>query len=177
MTKPVAKVRINKSRSGHYTVTVGDRGWNRVKVSKLGSLNQAREAVPAAVAAFNAQYACPFGQTYATEFPAWADDAECAHMAAREGWEDSSWHNDTCPSFTCDVFVLFIDHADRASREFPEAPRFSLTDEGRTVLETDSWADVLAFMDDGKRDFPEYEYDVPYAPEEDAALKAAWDAA
>lgn len=90
---------------------------------------------------------------YAVEFPAFANDSACAAMAARsEGWEDTSWHNDACPSFTCDVFVLWIEHPDPAMREFNSA-RFTMVCEDETMLETEDWADVLAFMDDGKRDF------------------------
>lgn len=145
---------------------------------------------------------------YATEFPNMGEDTACAAMAADSAsWEDTSWGNDQCPSFTCDVFVLWCDHESPAQREFPHNPRFMLTDEGRVVLETDDFADVMAFQNDGKRDFPAWDYaarlaaliaeeeasprpcpdylaflrsnlETPaYAPEEDAALKDAWDKA
>lgn len=74
-----------------------------------------------------------------------------------DGFEDSSWANDVCPSFTCDVFVLWIDYAERAKREFPDWARFTMTCEGATYLETDDWADVLAFVNDGRRDFLPYQ--------------------
>ena len=112
--------------------------------------------------------------TYATEFPNMGDDTACAAMAARsEGWEDTSWHNDVCPSFTCDVFVLWCDHEQVAQREYPNAPRFVMTCEDHTYLETEDFSDVLAFMDDGKRDFAAWDYaariDALIAAEESAA--------
>lgn len=91
--------------------------------------------------------------TYATEFPDMANDTACAVMAGRaDAWEDTSWHNDVCPSFTCDVFRLWVDHEDTAQREVgPDGPRFVMMDEDRTVLETNDWGDVLAYMDEGNR--------------------------
>lgn len=92
--------------------------------------------------------------TYADEFPDMANDTACATMASRaDAWEDTSWGCDMMPSFTCDVFVVWIDREDASQREFPEMKRFGITDEGRSVLVTDDFADVLAFIDDGKRDF------------------------
>lgn len=79
-----------------------------------------------------------------------------------EGLTDQSWHNDTCPN----VGAVYGDHIrvaawiepeDRAKREFPEAPRYAVTLEYQTqnvggfrydtVLESESWADVLAWFD------------------------------
>jgi hypothetical protein len=92
--------------------------------------------------------------TYQTEFPEMADDTACATLAGRaDAWEDTSWANDQCPSFTCDVFVVWCQPEKAEDREFPDMKRFGITDEGRSVLETDDFADVLAFTDDGKRDF------------------------
>jgi hypothetical protein len=96
---------------------------------------------------------------YRAEFPDLDADgaAKIDALLATGGWEDTSWHNEPCPRLLCDVFELFIDYADASVREFPEAARFSMHDEGRVVLETDDWADVLAFINDGKRDFPDYQ--------------------
>lgn len=95
--------------------------------------------------------------TYAVEFPAFAADVHCAQMAARaDAWEDTSWRNDACPSFTCDVFVLYIDAENRWDREFPQCARFVMKCEDEVYLETENWSDVLAFMDEGERFFPEY---------------------
>ena len=72
------------------------------------------------------------------------------------GFGDTSWRNDACPSFDCDVFVLWIDYSDPLLRELPGGPQFVMHDEGVTVLQTDSWDDVRAFVEDGKRHFPEW---------------------
>src|ERR1700759_3198946 len=97
--------------------------------------------------------------TYRTEFPDFDADGAAkldSLLANPEAWVDVSWHNDTCPSIMCDVFVLYADYADPTQREFEEAPRFTMHCEDVILLMTDDWADVLAFINDGKRDFPEY---------------------
>ena len=47
------------------------------------------------------------------------------------GFEDSSWHNDVCPSFSKDLFNgqvlrLWIERKCADDREYPELPRFSV---------------------------------------------------
>lgn len=71
------------------------------------------------------------------------------------GFEDSSWCNDMCPSFTSEALglVIWVDHSERDKREFPEIERFcvqSTDDEGAAKhgpeLRTDDWSEVLAFV-------------------------------
>lgn len=59
------------------------------------------------------------------EFP----DFPVADMPALpEGWIDTSYHNDACPSYTSpDGVVIWIDYADPAQREFPGQARFTVT--------------------------------------------------
>jgi hypothetical protein len=80
------------------------------------------------------------------------------------GFEDSSWHNDTCPSFSrylgdaCgSVFlIIFIEHSDPSQREFPETQRFSLmlmdcgTGDRVHVVDSNNWDDVLAYLESHK---------------------------
>jgi hypothetical protein len=70
-----------------------------------------------------------------------------------EGLEDISWHNDVCPSFSSEALgvYLFVDYANAARREFPEGPRFRLSEyvgegegPGNEIVETDDWDEVLA---------------------------------
>ena len=87
--------------------------------------------------------------TYQTEFPDF-DPATLPPLP--EGAEDVSWHNDTCPSFEfpCAALTVYIDYADPAAREFPEALRFSaivtsnrdLPNLGELVLATDEWSEI-----------------------------------
>src|SRR3990167_10019665 len=90
---------------------------------------------------------------YRDEFPSFDFDVPDVVTCAWD-FEDVSWRNDACPSFVCDVFVLWIDFADPQRRERPEAPQFVIVCEGETLLATDQWADVRAFVEDGRRGFP-----------------------
>ena len=70
-------------------------------------------------------------------------------------WEDTSWHNDTCPSFQVDRgadngFVrVYVDYIGEDDREFEDGARFGvcLLDEHgdylEDVIDTDSWLEVL----------------------------------
>ena len=76
------------------------------------------------------------------------------------GFEDTSWHNDACPQFQSRVLnlAIFVDYADPALREFPEASRFvvcEIDSEGAIGalyecesggLATDDWSEVEAFV-------------------------------
>ena len=60
------------------------------------------------------------------EFPDFDGDADCASLIGG-GWEDVSWHNDTCPSFECSGVVIWVDYVDPMLREYPDAPgRFAV---------------------------------------------------
>jgi hypothetical protein len=61
-------------------------------------------------------------------------------------WEDTSWHNDTCPSFEVGAVRVFIDYANPVEREIiGDYPRFSVIDHDQnTIVATDDWATVLA---------------------------------
>lgn len=91
--------------------------------------------------------------SYREEFPDFDYEIPALVADAPDAWEDTSWHNDVCPSFTCDVFVLWCDYADPAKREFPASPRYHMQCEGETMLLTNEWEDVRAFIEDGKRHF------------------------
>lgn len=91
---------------------------------------------------------------YQTEFPDF--DLDVAIPAA---WNDSSWHNDACPSwyagFTKDghVVKVWVDYADPNDREFPEIDRFGVVIQTEDGDEIDGvgahagndWDAVLAF--------------------------------
>lgn len=92
----------------------------------------------------------------AKEFPTYD---QTALPAIPEGFEDVSWHNDTCPMFQHDGagLALFIDFRDRKDREFQERDRFAvkrmtmgedgweLTDEGE-YFASDDWAVICAYI-------------------------------
>lgn len=88
--------------------------------------------------------------TYQTEFK----DFDPATMPAiPAGFDDVSWHNDTCPSFMNEAsgLIIFVDYANPAEREFPETPRFTLGtwDDGNTgndIVSTDDWQEVIAHI-------------------------------
>lgn len=86
-----------------------------------------------------------------TEFP----DYPVADMPTLpDTFSDTSWHNDTCPSFTSDALglIVWIDYSNPDDREFPDGPRFGLMEQqngcelGCGLLETDDWDEVLTFI-------------------------------
>jgi hypothetical protein len=86
-----------------------------------------------------------------TEFP----DYPIADMPAiPDGFEDTSWHNDACPSFTHpdSRMVLWVDYADPAQREI-SGPRFAISQADidglieNVLLTTEDWNDVLKFLE------------------------------
>jgi hypothetical protein len=84
---------------------------------------------------------------FTREFP----DFPAADMPAiPAGFEDVSWHNDSCPSFMNEAagLILFVDFADTAKREYPETTRFNVNvwEDGNTGIEvvaSDEWQVVL----------------------------------
>ena len=81
------------------------------------------------------------------EFP----DYPLADMpAVPAGFEDTSWHNDTCPSFRDDELgvVIFVDYADPEKREL-HGKRFLIArqpdpaDTLQEIISTDDWAEIL----------------------------------
>jgi hypothetical protein len=104
------------------------------------------------------------GQKGAHAMPLWGH--EFPHMYARQkgdlgiiapaGWEDTSWHNNTCPSYHHPIakLELWVNYAEEGEREL-EGARFMLveTDEdgypnGDIVCETDDAAVMLAKMNE-----------------------------
>lgn len=84
--------------------------------------------------------------TFQTEFP---DFDETTMPVIPAGFEDVSWHNDTCPSFLNETagLIIFVDFADVTLREFDDGKRFSLGiwdngSIGEPVAESDDWQDI-----------------------------------
>lgn len=71
------------------------------------------------------------------------------------GWEEDSWHNDACPSFTAHdgKLKIYVDYADPMQSEFPErAFRYSIAsyNEAGDILqhlESNDWPAVVAFAE------------------------------
>lgn len=66
-----------------------------------------------------------------------------------ETWRDSSWRNDSCPSWEAGCVRVFVDYLEPAQREFPDVKRFSVqgSDHTDTLFESDDWGEVLAFVE------------------------------
>jgi hypothetical protein len=83
------------------------------------------------------------------EFP---DYSPAEMPAIPPGFDDTSWRNNVCPSFTSDPLglTLWIDYAAPAEREFPTWPRYRLESQEAGVevsgfyLESDDFALILA---------------------------------
>lgn len=69
-------------------------------------------------------------------------------------WEDTSWHNDTCPSFRQGKYLCWADWPNDADREMPGGPRFILCEldgdgclnDEEPLLETDEFHLVEHFV-------------------------------
>jgi hypothetical protein len=103
----------------------------------------------------DAAYQEYFMPQYQREFPRFGE----MDVPIPSGWEDSSWHNDICPSFRVrldEAYALRIavDFKDPNEREHSHGHRFSLDlydkDEEwqETILTTDDWDKVLATVKD-----------------------------
>ncbi len=92
-------------------------------------------------------------RTYKSEFRDYDGD-----FPSLEGWYDSSWHNDVCPSLTKDneMWTIWVDYVDPSRRELG-GKRYAVTlgtSEGASGdeldrssrLSTDNWQDVLDFF-------------------------------
>jgi hypothetical protein len=79
-------------------------------------------------------------------------------VAIPEGWQDTSWRNDTCPSWQKEMadrttLKVFVDYADPARREVKGLRRFHVQeiDEDDDIGEcfsTDYWKRVLEYFGD-----------------------------
>ena len=81
-----------------------------------------------------------------TYFPDYDDE-----LPAIDGFVDSSYGNDTCPSIHSETLGLTIhcDYKDEAKREVGGLTRYSISDAGGDpLLDSDDLAEVLAFVAD-----------------------------
>lgn len=87
----------------------------------------------------------------AAEFP----DYELATLPdIPAGWDESSWHNDVCPSFLArdERLLIFVDYDDAEAREWPESFRFSVSHIDKEadihpLLESNDWQEVTSFVE------------------------------
>ena len=91
-------------------------------------------------------------RTYKTAFPCFTDE-----MPIFEGFEDTSWKNDACPSFQFPLgggsfLRVWVDYADPSQRDCPELERFAVDlihdedgSDTATVLQTDD-LDLVRFV-------------------------------
>lgn len=80
----------------------------------------------------------------------WADwTPEVAQLLTR-GWADTSWHNNTCPSFNSpeNDLRIWIEHSDPALRENPHRYEVHTEHEDSTevLLQTEDWNEVCRFL-------------------------------
>lgn len=82
--------------------------------------------------------------SYETEFPDYDDVPLMANWKGQSTWGDTSWHNDTCPSFESDNLIggctvrVFSDYQVPAMRECPQCERY-----GVVLYSDDNFCDLL----------------------------------
>lgn len=76
-----------------------------------------------------------------------------AFPALPDGFTDSSWRNDICPSMINESkgLRIWIDYPERQDREFSDSARYVLVREDSTFMNGDialseNWADILAAL-------------------------------
>lgn len=119
----------------HETLTDEQRRWVSDFILRWEAEEQKGETVP--------QWRAEF-----PDFPA-ADLPELP-----EGFTDTSWHNDACPSFESEELKVKVwtEYADPKNRELgPDAPRFivsPVTDDGLgdDLFAADNWPEVSGFL-------------------------------
>jgi len=67
--------------------------------------------------------------------------------AIPEGWVDTSWRHDVCPSWQYGAFHIFINNANPNERE-TGGERFSVCniETGDCFLSSDNWDDVINYV-------------------------------
>lgn len=87
---------------------------------------------------------------YKVEFPDYDDT-----LPELEGFTDSSWSNDACPSLSKETsggntVTVFVDYKDPSLREHDEQEfRYVVIEfpANRTLLATNEWSDVVTFAE------------------------------
>lgn len=110
----------------------------------------------------------------ANEFPTF-DQSTLPTIPAH--WQDSSWHNDVCPSFLAagnfdgSNARVFIDYVKPEDREYPEYERYAVTfDDGSGMscgdVVSDNWREILEAVAAWERDdlSARYEKAIGYCP-------------
>ena len=83
--------------------------------------------------------------SYTKEFP----DFGPMDVVIPEGFKDTSWHNDICPSFSSATHKIWVDYANPTDRELEYQSRFTLClidADGEyidTLTQSDDWTDIL----------------------------------
>lgn len=81
--------------------------------------------------------------THTTAFP---DFPTASLPSLPTAWEDTSWHNDACPSWHVGGgWYVYIDYPTAAERELPESSRFTVyhIDDDKQLYHGDEWEEVL----------------------------------
>lgn len=62
------------------------------------------------------------------------------------GFNDTSWKNDACPSFSNGKLIIWVDYPNEADREVSGFGRYTVSGNG-PEFSTDSWGAVLKFIE------------------------------
>lgn len=80
-----------------------------------------------------------------------------------ENWVNTTWRNDSCPSWQAGLLRIYVDHPVRSKRDGDTPFQYGVSvlswnpvdgvvDDGSpaTALETNVWAEVLAYVNDNQ---------------------------
>ena len=97
-------------------------------------------------------------RTHLGEFPDCPIEPTILRDLIVRSFTDTSWHNDTCPSFFRDLsggnaLRLWVDYRTKSLSETPDGPRFGLSlitpddENGKMLYSSDTWTDTLEDID------------------------------
>lgn len=82
--------------------------------------------------------------SYREEFPSFPSHAIPAELLGN-GWTDTSYRNDVCPSFEHGEFTVFVDFPDASVREYADATRYRVYHPNGEE-ESNDWFDIVEFV-------------------------------
>jgi hypothetical protein len=144
---------------GFIWVALNDEEKGRVDITPTGPSWEAWRFPPSYCA--KVEWLENMGSAMPEFHPEFSDYPLADLPAMPEGFSDSSWHNDVCPSYRSETLGLqiFMDYVDKSLSESAMGTRFSIHRDmpdgsSDVVFQSDDWADIVEFVEGEKTRAP-----------------------